>query len=80
MRIQCMYYSLIKCLASCHNTMTLVLLKSIIVVNMTSHVGGLLFFFSLDETQEQHIGHCESARPMLECAFALFLASQWVVF
>ena len=39
--------------------------------------GGTPFFFSLDETQEQHIGHCESARRMLGRAFALFLASQW---
>ena len=36
--------------------------------------------FSLDETQEQHNGHCNSARPMLGRAFALFLASQWGVF
>ena len=55
------------------------LLKSIIFVNMTSEVGGLPFF-SLDETQEQHIGHRESARQMLGCALALFLASQWGVF
>ena len=34
-------------------------------------------FFSLGETQAQHIGHCESARRMLGRAFALFLASQW---
>ena len=37
-------------------------------------------FFSLDETQEQHIGHCESTRQMLERAFALFVASKWGVF
>ena len=48
--------------------------------NMTSWVGGLPFCFSLDETQEQHIGHCESARQMLGRAFALYLASQWGVF
>ena len=40
-------------------------------------VGGRAPFFSLDETQEQHIGHCESARQMLGRAFVLFLASQW---
>ena len=32
-------------------------------------------FFSLDETQEQHIGHCEIDRRMLGRAFALFSAS-----
>ena len=47
---------------------------------MTSWVGGLPFCFSSDETQEQHIGHCESARQMLGRAFALYLASQWGVF
>ena len=41
---------------------------------------GGLSLFSLDETQEQHIGHCESARQMLGRAFALFLASKWEVF
>ena len=29
-------------------------------------------FFSLEETQERNIGHCDSARQMLGCAFALF--------
>ena len=44
-------------------------------------VGGKApFFFSLDETQEQHIGHCDSARRMLGLAFALLLASQRGVF
>ena len=43
-------------------------------------VGASVPFFSLDETQEQHIGHCENARLMLGRAFALFLASQWGVF
>ena len=42
-------------------------------------MGGLPFF-SLNETQEQHIGHCETARQMLGRAFAQFLASQWGVF
>ena len=42
--------------------------------------GGFPFFFSLDETQQQHIGHCESDRQMLGRAFALCLASQWGVF
>ena len=28
-------------------------------------VGGRAPFFSLDETQEQYIGHCEGARKML---------------
>ena len=37
-------------------------------------------FFSFDETQEQHIGHCESANRILGRAFVLFLASQWEVF
>ena len=41
---------------------------------------GGLHFFSVGETQEQHIGHCESARQMLGRAFVLFLASQWGVF
>ena len=54
------------------------LFKTIIFVNMTSYVVGLPFF-SLGETQEQHIGHCESARQMLGRAFVLFLASQWGV-
>ena len=39
-------------------------------------MGGRAPFFSLDETQEQHIGHCESACRMLGRAFALFLDSQ----
>ena len=44
-------------------------------------VGGRApFFFSLDEIQEQHIGHCESARQMLGRVFALFVAGQWGVF
>ena len=43
-------------------------------------VGGRASIFSLDETQEQHIGHCESARQMLGRSFALFLASLWGVF
>ena len=43
-------------------------------------MGGPPFFFNLEETQEQHIGHCESARQMLGRAFVLFLASQWGVF
>ena len=43
-------------------------------------VGGRASFFSLSETQEQHIGHCESACQMLGRAFVLFLASQWGVF
>ena len=38
-------------------------------------VGGRAPFFSLDETQEQHIEHCESASQMLGRAFVLFLAS-----
>ena len=46
-------------------------LTSFNFVNMTSWVRGLPFF-SLDETQEQHIGHYESARRMLLRAFALF--------
>ena len=54
------------------------LLTSINFVNMTSWCEGSLF--SLDETQEQHIGHCERARRMLGRAFALLLASQWGVF
>ena len=37
-------------------------------------------FLNLDETQEQHIGFCESARQMLGRAFALFLVSQWGVY
>ena len=32
------------------------------------------------EAQEQHTGHCESARQMLGHAFVLFLASRWGVF
>ena len=48
------------------------LLKSIIFANMTSYVEGLPFF-GLNVTQEQHIGHCESAHQMLVRAFALFL-------
>ena len=40
------------------------LLTSIHFVNMTTWVRGLPFF-SFDETQEQHIGHCESTRRML---------------
>ena len=43
-------------------------------------VGGRDPFFSLGETPEQHIGHCESRRQMLGRAFVLFLASQWGVF
>ena len=35
-------------------------------------VGGRAPFFSLGETQEQRIGHCESARQMLGRAFLLF--------
>ena len=40
-------------------------------------VGGRASFFSLDEPQKQHIGHCESARQMLGRAFVLIFASQW---
>ena len=43
-------------------------------------VGRRAPFFSSDETQEQHIGHCESAGQMLRRAFALFLADQWGFF
>ena len=39
--------------------------------------GGGSLFFSFDETQDQHFGHCVSALRMLGRAFALFLASQW---
>ena len=46
---------------------------------MTSWMRGLPFI-SLDETQEQHIGHRESARRMLGRAFALFVAGQWEFF
>ena len=53
------------------------LLTSINFVNMTSRVRGLPFFFRLDETHEQHIGHFETTRQMLGHAFVLFLASQW---
>ena len=35
-------------------------------------VGGRAPVFSLDETQEQHIGHCQSAHQMLGRAVALF--------
>ena len=41
-------------------------------------MGGIPFI-SLDETQEQHVGHCESACQMLGRAFALFLVGQWGV-
>ena len=43
-------------------------------------VGEMVPLFSLMETQEQHNGHSESARPMLGRAFVLFLAGQWEVF